>query len=38
MTIADQAKRLQTLQEYDSSEKDVMTNLKNSIAAALYEL
>jgi len=35
MTIADQAKRLQTLQDMIQSEKDVMTNLKNSIAAAL---
>jgi len=35
MTIADQAKRLKTLQDMIQSEKDVMTNLQNSIAAAL---
>jgi len=35
MTIADQAKRLKNLQNMIQSQKDVMTNLKNSIADAL---
>jgi len=35
MTIADQAKRLKNLQAMIQSQKDVMTRLKNSIAAAL---
>jgi chemotaxis protein MotB len=35
MTIADQAKRLKILQDKIQSQKDVMTNLKNSIANAL---
>lgn len=35
MTIADQAKRLNDLQTMIQSQKDVMTRLKNSIAAAL---
>ena len=35
MTIADQANRLQNLQNLIQSQKDVMTNLKNSIADAL---
>ena len=35
MTIADQAKRLQNLQNLIQSQKDVMNNLKNSIADAL---
>ncbi len=35
MTIADQAKRLKNLQTMIQSQKDVMTRLKNSIAAAL---
>ncbi len=35
MTIADQAKRLKSLQNIIQSQKDVMNNLKNSIAAAL---
>jgi len=35
MTIADQAKRLQNLQNLIQSQKDVMSKLKNSIAAAL---
>ena len=35
MTIADQAKRLKNLQNIIQSQKDVMTNLKNSIAQAL---
>jgi len=35
MTIADQAKRLKALQDMIQSQKDVMTNLKNSIANAL---
>lgn len=35
MTIADQAKRLKSLQDLIQAQKDVMTNLKNSIANAL---
>jgi chemotaxis protein MotB len=35
MTIADQAKRLKSLQDMMQAQKDVMNNLKNSIAAAL---
>jgi chemotaxis protein MotB len=35
MTIADQAKRLKTLQDMIQSQKDVMTKLKNSITDAL---
>jgi len=35
MTIADQARRLKSLQDMIQSEKDVMTKLKNSIADAL---
>jgi chemotaxis protein MotB len=35
MTIADQAKRLKTLQDLIQEEQEIMTNLKNSIAAAL---
>ena len=35
MTIADQAKRLKTLQDMIQSQKNVMTNLKNSITDAL---
>jgi chemotaxis protein MotB len=35
MTIADQARRLKILQDKIQSQKDVMTNLKNSIAEAL---
>jgi len=35
MTIADQAKRLKNLQSLIQSQKDVMSKLKNSIAAAL---
>lgn len=35
MTIADQAIRLQNLQNLIQSQKDVMNNLKNSIASAL---
>jgi chemotaxis protein MotB len=35
MTIADQAKRLQDLQAVIQSQRDVMSNLKNSIADAL---
>ena len=35
MTIADQAKRLKNLQNMIQAQKDVMTNLKNSIASAL---
>jgi chemotaxis protein MotB len=35
MTIADQAKRLKNLQDMIQAQKDVMTNLKNSIANAL---
>jgi chemotaxis protein MotB len=35
MTIADQAKRLKTLQDMIQAQKDVMLNLKNSIANAL---
>jgi len=35
MTIADQAKRLKTLQDMINSQKDVMGKLKNSIADAL---
>ena len=35
MTIADQAKRLKTLQDMIQAQKDVMTNLQNSIASAL---
>jgi len=35
MTIADQAKRLQTLQNMIQAQKDVMSKLKNSIADAL---
>jgi chemotaxis protein MotB len=35
MTIAEQAKRLKSLQDMIQSEKDVMTKLKNSIADAL---
>jgi len=35
MTIADQAKRLKNLQDIIQSQRDVMTNLKNSIADAL---
>ena len=35
MTIADQAKRLKNLQNIIQSQKNVMTNLKNSIAQAL---
>ncbi|HAQ17721.1 MAG TPA: flagellar motor protein MotB [Prolixibacteraceae bacterium] len=35
MTIAEQAKRLKSLQEIIQSQKDVMNNLKNSIADAL---
>ncbi|MFZ4520935.1 MAG: OmpA/MotB family protein [Bacteroidales bacterium] len=35
MTIAEQAKRLQSLQNMIQSQRDVMSNLKNSIAAAL---
>ncbi len=35
MTIADQAIRLQNLQNLIQSQRDVMNNLKNSIAAAL---
>ena len=35
MTIADQAKRLKSLQDMMQAQKDVMNNLKNSIADAL---
>lgn len=35
LTIADQAKRLQTFQNLLQSQKDVMTNLKNTISNAL---
>jgi len=35
MTIADQAKRLKSLQDIIQNEKDVMTKLKNSITDAL---
>jgi chemotaxis protein MotB len=35
MTIADQAKRLKNLQDLIQSQKDVMSNLKQTIAAAL---
>jgi chemotaxis protein MotB len=35
MTIADQAKRLKNLQNIIQSQRDVMSNLKNSIAQAL---
>ncbi|MBA4411447.1 MAG: OmpA family protein [Bacteroidota bacterium] len=35
MTIAEQAKRLKSLQEMIQSQKDVMNNLKNSLADAL---
>jgi chemotaxis protein MotB len=35
MTIADQAKRLKSLQNMIQAQKNVMTNLKNSIAEAL---
>lgn len=35
MTIADQAKRLKTLQDIILSQKDIMTNLQNAIADAL---
>jgi chemotaxis protein MotB len=35
MTIADQAKRLKSLQDMIQAQKDVMLNLKNSIANAL---
>jgi chemotaxis protein MotB len=35
MTIADQAKRLQNLQNLIQSQKDVMSKLKNTISAAL---
>jgi chemotaxis protein MotB len=35
MTIADQAKRLKNLQNMIQAQKDIMTNLKNSIAEAL---
>jgi chemotaxis protein MotB len=35
MTIADQAKRLKALQDIIQSQKEVMTNLKNSVANAL---
>lgn len=35
MTIADQAKRLKSLQDMIQSEKDIMANLQNSIAQAL---
>jgi chemotaxis protein MotB len=35
MTIADQAKRLKSLQDIIQNEKDVMTRLKNSITDAL---
>lgn len=35
MTIADQAKRLKALQDMIQAQKDVMTNLKNSISNAL---
>ena len=35
MTIADQAARLKTMQDIIQSQKDVMNNLKNSIADAL---
>jgi chemotaxis protein MotB len=35
MTIAEQAKRLKSLQDMIQAQKDVMTNLKNSIANAL---
>ena len=35
MTIADQAKRLKNLQDIIQAQRDVMTNLKNSIAGAL---
>lgn len=35
LTIADQAKRLKSLQDMIQSQKDVMTKLKNSIANAL---
>jgi chemotaxis protein MotB len=35
MTISDQAKRLKSLQNMIQAQKDVMTNLKNSIASAL---
>lgn len=37
MTIADQAKRLKTLQDIIQSQKDVMAKLKNSIADALMK-
>jgi chemotaxis protein MotB len=37
MTIADQAKRLKTLQDMIQSQKDVMGNLKNSISDALMK-
>lgn len=35
MTIADQAKRLKSLQDMIQSQKNVLTNLQNSIASAL---
>lgn len=35
LTIADQAKRLKTLQDIILSQKDIMTNLQNAIADAL---
>jgi chemotaxis protein MotB len=35
MTITDQAKRLKNLQDMIQAQRDVMTNLKNSISAAL---
>jgi chemotaxis protein MotB len=37
MTIADQAKRLKTLQDIIQSQKDLMAKLKNSIADALMK-
>jgi chemotaxis protein MotB len=37
LTIADQAKRLKTLQDIIQSQKDVMSKLKNSIADALMK-
>ncbi len=37
MTIADQAKRLQTLQNMIQAQKDVMSKLKNSISDALMK-
>jgi len=37
ITIADQAKRLKTLQDIIQSQKDLMANLKNSIADALMK-